>query len=76
MDAGQMSKEELAEKVFEVYRIYQKNIRAADPLVYQITLGARNGTSEESLLELALEAIEKLDFGENVQGSGDFPIAP
>ncbi|MBR0386947.1 MAG: hypothetical protein IJH85_04040 [Clostridia bacterium] len=64
MDAGQMSREELAEKVSVVYRIYQKNIRAADPLVYQITLGARNGVSEEELLSMALETIKKLDFGE------------
>ena len=64
MDAGQMSREELAEKVSAVYRIYQKNIRAADPLVYQITLGARHGVSEEELLSMALETIKKLDFGE------------
>ena len=64
MDAGQMSREELAEKVSAVYRIYQKNIRAADPLVYQITLGARNGVGEEELLSMALETIKKLDFGE------------
>ena len=66
MDAGQMSREELAEKVFAVYRIYQKNIRAVDPLVYQITLGARNGVSEEELLAMATEAIEKLDFAEGL----------
>ena len=64
MDAEQMSGEELTEKVNAVYRRYQKNVRAVDPLVYAITWGARNGKSEEELLEMALEAIEKLDCSE------------
>ena len=64
MDAGKKTDEELAEKVKEVYRRYQTNIRAVDPLVYQITLGARNGRSEEELLGLAMEAIGKLDSSE------------
>ena len=64
MDTEKLSGEELEEKVNAVYRRYQKNIHAVDPLVYQITLGARNGRSEEELLELAAEAIGKLDFSE------------
>ena len=57
-------KDLLAEKLKEVYKLYQRNIRKVDPLVYQITLGARNGVSEEELLSMALETIKKLDFGE------------
>ena len=64
MDAEKMTGEELTQKVNAVYRRYQKNIRAVDPLVYEITWGARNGTGEEALLEMALKAIEKLDCGE------------
>ena len=64
MDAEKMSEEELAEKVNEVYLRYQKNIRAVDSLVYQITLGARNGKREEEILETALEAVGKLDYSE------------
>ncbi|MBR2822884.1 MAG: hypothetical protein IKE24_04285 [Clostridia bacterium] len=56
----------LAEKMKAVYRLYQRNIRAVDPLVYQITLGARNGVPEEELLKLAAEALEKCDAGETI----------
>ena len=59
-------KELLAEKLKEVYKLYQRNIRAVDPLVYQITLGARNGMPEEELLKMAAEALEKCDAGENI----------
>ena len=57
---------ELTEKLKDVYRLYQRNIRAVDSLVYQITIGARGGTPEEELLELAAEALEKCDAGENI----------
>ena len=53
------------ERLREAYRLYQRNIRAVDPLVYRITLGARQGTPEEELLALALEALDRCDFGEN-----------
>lgn len=59
-------KELLAEKLKEVYKLYQRNIRAVDPLVYQITLGARNGMPEEELLAMAAEAMEKCDAGESI----------
>ena len=58
--------EALEEKLKEVYRLYQRNIRAVDPLVYQITLGARGGVPEEELLKLASEALEKCDAGESI----------
>ena len=59
-------KDLLAEKLKEVYKLYQWNIRAVDPLVYQITLGARNGMPEEELLAMAAEAMEKCDTGESI----------
>lgn len=58
-------REETDERLREAYRLYQRNIRAVDPLVYRITLGARQGTAEEELLALALEALDRCDFGEN-----------
>ena len=59
-------KEPLGEKLKEVYKLYQRNIRAVDPLVYQITLGARSGMPEEELLAMAAEAMEKCDAGEGI----------
>ena len=59
-------KELLGEKMKEVYKLYQRNIRAVDPLVNQITLGARSGMPEEELLAMAAEAMEKCDAGENI----------
>ena len=57
---------ELMEKLKDVYRLYQRNIRAVDSLVYRMTLGARQGMPEEELMKLAAEAAEKCDFGENL----------
>ena len=61
-------KEALREQLNAVYRLYQRNIRTADASVYRITKGAREGTAEEELLEIALDVLEKCDFGETLQG--------
>ena len=51
--------EALDRELKEAYRVYQRNIRAVDQLVYQITRGARDGVPERELLQLALQALEK-----------------
>jgi|GEM_PF-6942825 len=51
--------EELQEANKKAYRVYQDNIRAVDPMVYELTKGARSGVSEKELLKIALEALEK-----------------
>ena len=63
--------EKTREKLEAVYRLYQRNIRAVDPIVYEITLGARNGTSEEELLKKAMGAVEALDFGDDLDDGED-----
>ncbi len=63
---GEKPDEALEDKLKEVYRLYQRNIRAVDSLVYQITIGARGGMPEEELLEMAAEALEKCDAGESI----------
>ncbi len=65
-EAQSPGSEALKEKMKDVYKLYQRNIRAVDPLVYRITLGARNGVPEEELLRMAAEAMDKCDFGENL----------
>lgn len=45
----------------EIYRYYQRNIHAADQLIYEITKGAKSGESEEALLEKALEALDRME---------------
>ena len=57
-------RKETDEKLKAVYRLYQRNVHATDPLVYRITLGARQGAPEEKLLEMAEEALGKIGFGE------------
>ena len=57
---------EAEKKLKAVYRLYQRNVHAADPLVYRITLGARQGVPEETLLEMAEEALGKIDYGEKL----------
>ena len=56
----------LAAKMKDVYRLYQRNIRAVDSLVYRITLGARGDMPEEELLKMAAEAMEKCDAGDDI----------
>ena len=51
---------EMDRALAEVYRYYQQNILHAGQLVYQITLGARNGMEEEELLRLALRALDRM----------------
>ncbi len=66
LPGGEKANEALEDKLKEVYKLYQRNIRAVDSLVYQITIGARGGMPEEELLELAAEALEKCDAGESI----------
>ena len=48
------------EMLKKAYGWYQGNIRKAGSLVYDLTKGARSGMSDEALLEIALEAIERM----------------
>ena len=52
--------EELDRAMAEAYRYYQQNILHAGQLVYQITLGTRNGMDEKELLRLALRALDRM----------------
>lgn len=44
----------------EAYKTYQRNIRRAEELIYDITKGAREGVSEHDLLIMAVEAIARM----------------
>lgn len=56
----------LKEKMAEAYRIYQRNIREADHLVYELTKGARGDVPEKELLETALAALDRCDYGDKI----------
>ena len=46
----------LKEKMAEAYRVYQRNIREADHLVYELTKGARGDVPEKELLLILADA--------------------
>ena len=50
-----------ADRLKEAYQYYQRNIHAADQLIYRITLGARGNVSERELLGMALEALDRMN---------------
>ena len=50
-----------AEGLKEAYHYYQRNIHAADQLIYRITLGARGNVPERELLGMALEALDRMN---------------
>ena len=57
---------ELDQKLTEGWKIYQRNIRAVDQLVYEITKGARGDVPVDQLLSMALKALDQCDFGESL----------
>ena len=69
-DEQTREQEELKEKMAEAYRVYQRNIRAVDPLVYEITKGARSGVPDKELLALAMKALDRCEYGEEQNGEG------
>ncbi len=56
----------LREKMTEAYRVYQRNIREVDHLVYRLTKGARGDVPEKELLETALAALDRCEYGEEL----------
>ncbi len=44
----------------EAYSWYQHNIQKVDSLVYELTIGAKAGRPVRELLDVALEAIDRM----------------
>ena len=62
MPEGEALEQELA----KAYRLYQDNIRETGELIFQLTKGAREGVPEAELLGIALQALERCRFPENL----------
>lgn len=55
--------EALDQALAKAYRVYQDNVRETGNLIFDITIGARNGRPEKELLEMALEALGRCRLG-------------